>query len=183
VTPWSLYVAAAALAAAALVFALRADVIGDAGPVEPDVFRLKGGFDFQVFAHDGARSRVVDSGAVVHPGERLGFKVGAPTGGHLLVLGVDGRGAPYLCYPQDGQGASRLLDPSGDAHDLQQAVRLDAVLGSEDIVALLCASPVTFEAAAEALRRDRRPEGAADPWRPDCRRRVIRLEKKDPTSP
>ncbi len=174
---WPLYAAMAAMAAAVAFVVLRADINPDSHTPPADEFRLKGGFEFQVFAHDGETSRAVHSGGEVHPDERLGFRFGAKRAGHLMVVGTDGRGDPYLCYPQNAQGASRETAAESAPRDLQEAVRLDQVLGVEAIVALHCEAPLSFRDAADALKGIPVTGEPLPTVRSDCRQRVINLSK------
>ena len=174
---WPLYGAIVAMAAAVAFLALRADITPDSPMPPTDEFRLKGGFDFQVFAHDGKTSRAVDTGGEVHPGERLGFRFGAKRSGHLMVVGTDGRGEPYLCYPQNTEGAPREMAPEATPRDLEQAVRLDNVLGVEAIVALHCDEPLIFGDAAGVLKGVAVTGDPLPAVRSDCRQRVIHLSK------
>jgi len=123
-------------------------VVSQSGPgparVEPgvdDEVRFKGGgLALDVFAHDGQKTRPLHQGDVVHPGERLGFRVTSREGGWLLVLGVDEAGQVYPVHPPDGNAA--FVDAGTDKHDLESAVRLDDVGSKERIVAARC--PLRF---------------------------------------
>jgi len=178
-----LYATMVAMAAAIAFVVLRADISSETVRPPAEEFRLKGGFDFQVYAHDGHTSRAVDSGGAVHPGERLGFQFGAKGTGHLMVVGTDGHGKPYLCYPQDNQGRSKKTIDSPAARDLEEAVRLDDVLGVEAIIALHCDAPLNFKEAAVALEGVPADADVLPTVRPDCTQRVIRLSKVTRNTP
>lgn len=180
---WPMYTTVVAMAAAVALFALRPDAGSDGIGPPPDEFRIKGGFDFQVFAHNGQASRALHSGAKVHPGERLGFRFGAKQTGHLLVVGTDGRSEPYLCYPQNNAGTSAEMAAEAIPRDLEQAVRLDDVLGSEAIVALHCDAPLAFADVTAAFAKAPSGEGTFPTVRADCRQRVIRLSKVPQKAP
>ena len=88
---------------------------------------------------------------MVHPGDRLRFRVTARRGGHVLVAGIDSRGEAYVCAPSDGR--SQALT-AGETTTLADAVELDDVLGSERIVAIVCPEPFRFDEIATRLHAD-----------------------------
>lgn len=176
------YLAGATLAMAAALL-LYAQVSGPGetpdgpapaiAPVAPETpqerWRVRGSFHLQVFVHDGAGARRAKDGEAVHPGDRIGFKAELPRDGHLLIAGVDAKDEPYLCFPQDGRGKAAPVTRGAAGTD--QAVRLDDVLGTEEIVAVFCEQPFDFAATAARLKRDRKavPEG--------CQQRNFTLRK------
>lgn len=138
--------AGAALAAAAVAFVVtRPGTTRDPGVgPEGDRYHLKSGpFDFEVFVHDGSDSRPVLSGDVVHPGERMGFRVRTRELGYLLVLGRDDSGNRYVCYPGGDVAAAAAVPvpESPEPQVLPLAMRFDDVLGSEHIMAVFCPGP------------------------------------------
>ncbi|MCB9544944.1 MAG: hypothetical protein H6706_03530 [Myxococcales bacterium] len=165
--PW---MAAGLAAAAAVVLLLRSP--GDPAVVPDAGLRLKGGFAFEVFVHDGATERRAGDGEAVHPGDRLGFRVHAPEARQVLIAGIDAQDDVYLCFPQQGGGASRPFGPTTAPTDVGEAVRLDARLGTERLVALACEAPVRLADVEGALRADATPPG--------CARRVVRVVKAAP---
>jgi hypothetical protein len=170
---WPAALGAAAAAAAALWLALPG--LWDATDRDGDGIRLKGrvaapvsvgfvegDFAWEVLVHDEGQTRAVGSGDRVHPGERLGFRVHPRRSGYLLIVGEDDGGQGYLCYPQRGGGAGALLGASDRPYALEEAVRLDEVLGHERLTALYCPGPVSMG--------ERAPEG--------CLRRALVLQKE-----
>ncbi|MCC6622754.1 MAG: hypothetical protein IT385_15945 [Deltaproteobacteria bacterium] len=129
-----------------LAAAAVAIIVTRPAPAAPDAdgLRLKGGaFDLEVFVHDGERTRAVVSGDVVHPGERVGFRVRGREPGYLLVIGRDDQGNSYMCYPSGevGVAVAQTFPETPEPQVLPVAMRFDDVLGSEHIVALLCPAP------------------------------------------
>jgi len=148
------YAAGTLFAAAAALFLMlslepepspEAELLG-VGQEEPDDgIRLKGrAFSMQVHANDGAQTRTLAPGGVVHPGERLGFSVYPRKAGHLMIVGVDERNEAYLCYPQ-AKGTSASIEAQKGGLALEEAVRLDSVLGTERLVAFFCDEGFDFE--------------------------------------
>lgn len=118
-----------------------------------ETVRSKGSpVDFEVYAYDGAVVRQVFAGDVVHPGERLGFRLRTAQASHVMVAGVDSQGSAYLCYPYGESAQSRLLPATPIPVAVDDAVVLDAVPGDEHLVALFCPEPFAFAGVADKLR-------------------------------
>ena len=75
----------------------------------PDTFRIKGSVNVEFSVKRGDTVRTLHTGDVVYPGDRVGFRVAAPDTGYLMILGIDGRNEPYLCYPKTMVVAQSLL--------------------------------------------------------------------------
>ena len=143
--------------------------------LDRDIIRRKSSaLRWDVYVHDGRRARLALDGEVVHPGDRLGFQVAAADGGHLLIAGVDERKNVYLGFPQDGEGRAEEIASSKEPIELDDALRLDDVLGKEKLVAFLCDRPIAFDEIKPLLERGAELEGAIN----HCRVRVITLEKR-----
>jgi hypothetical protein len=133
-------------AAAALVLAVVEPLPQE--EIEAERVRLKGTtFEVEVHVHDGQTSRLVSGGDVVHPGERMGFRVRASMPGHLLLIGRDDRGATYPCYPASGQ-ASAPVAGSSQMVALDAALAFDDALGSERLIAFFCDAPLELPGLA-----------------------------------
>ncbi|MFO0746794.1 MAG: hypothetical protein U1F43_14145 [Myxococcota bacterium] len=137
--------AALAMAAGLLLFtrpAQRALPVGGVGvdPTEELVAR-GGNLDFEVHVHDGTKSRLVDDGGVVHPGERAGFGLRASADGFVLVFGWDQTGTAYAAYPLGGDLATLRAAPiqaSREPVAVPSAIRFDDLLGDEHLAAVYC---------------------------------------------
>ncbi len=147
--------------------------------VEDKVLRKGSSFALEVFANESGVVHEVGDGDVVHPGDRLGFRVRGDEPGYVLVAGVDDRGNAYPCHPQSG--IAQAWESSAEAVVLDGAVELDAVPGHERIVALWCPDPFAFDDIVVTLET-----GARAPLpllRTDCAQREIALEKQARTTP
>lgn len=135
----------------------------------PEQWRVRGSFHLQVFVHDGDDARRAKEGEQVRPGDRLVFQAELPRDGHLLIAGIDAEGEAYLCFPQGGGGRSAPV-ARGSAGK-EEAVRLDDVLGTEEIVAVFCDAPFDFVSTIARLKADPKapPEG--------CLQRNFTLQK------
>ena len=127
---------------------------------EPEIFGARGAgtLELEVYRHDGSEGVEVHDGDVVHPGERLGFRLTSDEDGHAMVVGVDEAGTVYPCWPQP-EGRSVQLPASDEPTTLPTAVRLDDALGSETIVAIRCEQPFAFGGVADAVADQRAPAG------------------------
>lgn len=158
---WLTGFAIVAMAALAF-FVIRSDTL--VVPPAPDRLTPRGApFELGVYAHDGASAREVGDGAVVHPGERIGFRVRTSRDGHLIVVGWDDTRRMYVAH------AATPLAKSDLATTLDAAVRLDERLGEEHLLAVFCKTPIDLAALS------------ADPtFAPNAADRV-RLEARDCT--
>lgn len=151
--PWLPAAGAMALAALLLLTLARDPEPTPRSPTAGDTLRTKGAqIDFEVFAYDGTEVRQLSTGDVVHPGERLGFRLRTAHAAHVMVAGVDSRGSAYLCYPYGENSQSRQLAPTPIPVAVDDAVVLDDVPGDEHLVALFCPQPFAFAAVADKLR-------------------------------
>ena len=100
-----------------------------------------------------------------------------------MIAGVDGKGEPYLCYPQRGKGRSAPFGPSVEMKTLDEAIVLDDVLGREALVAVFCPEPFEYQTVAQALRKVATPaEQRAIINAKGCRERIVQLKTTKPES-
>ena len=164
----------AAAAAVALVLRPGAPTPQPAADEAPDTIRLRGGaLSMRVVLDDGGAGRVLADGDAVRGGDRVGFSVRAREAGWLMVVGLDDTGKEYLCFPQEDGGHARRVDPSDRFARLEDAVRFDALPGSERLVAVLCPAPFDLALAARFIRG----EVAADAL-PGCSLSRLALRKQ-----
>lgn len=141
------------VAAAAVVLALNFGG-DDRARVSPhDDIRFKGSdLALEVFAKSGdGRARSVGDGDVVHPGDRLGFKVTSRVDGFAMIVGVDDHGQVYAGWPQQSGGKAEFLAGAPAQRDLESAVRLDHVGDTEVIILVRCDTAFDQEAVAKHL--------------------------------
>lgn len=168
--------AACAVAAAVILLLRRPDTASDAQVAAVDS-RIKGNLALDVFvrrAGAGARVEMLLAGDPVHPGDQLRARVRVATRGHFGVFAVDSppprAPAPAVAnyLPAGGElaaveaGAPLLLDG---------AVELDAALGRELLLGVLCPSPRKKEAVATDIGAALTAAGG-DPDRLDWHRAV-----------
>lgn len=132
----------------------------------------------EVFVHDGQAARQAQADEVVHPGDRLGFKLYTWRRGYVWLIGLDERREVYAGYPQTPRLSAPLLEATPEGMSLQEALRLDDVLGQERIIAFLCQEPLSFEQIkAVALAYAERPSPSQE-IDPRCTHHSVTLHKK-----
>ncbi len=108
------------------------------GAQRGDAVRTKGvGLRLRVFRQHPSGGEEVLTGERFSPGDRLRFKVSAPTSGHLLVVGRESSGALYAAYPIEADDSSRPLK-AGIDQQLPGAIELDDSQGHEWLHAVFC---------------------------------------------
>jgi hypothetical protein len=143
-------VAAISLLAAAAAVVLLVRPRPDAAP--PADTRLKGGaLGFAVLVHrkEGGPVGPVSPDAPLHPGDVIGFRVRSRAGGHLAIVSIDGAGAVSSYLP--GPAGPMPLLPAGEQM-VEGGVALDAVVGRETLVAVVCADEAEAARAVAAVR-------------------------------
>ncbi len=127
------------------------------------------------------RGRPIKAGPerVLHPGDRVQFKLSAPRGGFVHIVGVDMAGRVSVYFPRPGEAPEAY--PGGSGRPVPGSVILDATLGRERVFALICATPLDRDKLAGRVRgladdprvwieRDRLPV--------DCRQTSLVLVKE-----
>ncbi len=156
IAPGAVVLGVLAIAAAAL---LAVDPWSSAttspGPLhgDPDRVQARGGpLELVVHIHDGTTSHAVDSGAVIHSGDRARFQVLLSHGAFLMVGGMDDRGDVYPGYPQEA-GASAVYVPKTDGFlQLPTAIAFDDIPGDEHLFAMVCDHPFDFDELRSVMR-------------------------------
>ena len=95
-----------------------------------------GGGTLHVFRKVGAGAEEILSGARVHTGDRLRFKVDLPKPGQVSVISVGPSGALHVAWP--GSPDALTLHQAGDSQPLPGATALDATPGRETLYLVHC---------------------------------------------
>lgn len=151
----------------------------------PDTFTARGGaLQLEVYRDEGARSTRLHAGDVVHGGDRLGFRVGHPKGGELIVFGLDSAGSVYPVWPSSPAPATQQVQPRQGVQSLDAAIVLDNSSGQERLIALLCKEPRSWEEIVRAAGRSKPPpEGALATLEPACAQAEVLLRKDVSSAP
>ncbi|PTL84494.1 hypothetical protein [Vitiosangium sp. GDMCC 1.1324] len=103
-----------------------------------------------VVRHSGHEHRVPPGGPVP-PGEKLGFQLSTERSGYFTLLEVGSVLGVTHVLPKRHEP---LAIPAGRAQKLNGDVRLDAALGPERFIALVCDTPLPEERAREAAEHE-----------------------------
>jgi hypothetical protein len=112
-------------------------------------------------------------GHVLHPGDRIQFRLTAPAGGYVHIVGVDERGNLSVYFPRPDETPEAF--PGGAGRPVPGSVILDEVLGRERIFVLVCREPIDRDKLVERLGSV--PEGPRSLMEVD--RLPLRCEQRD----
>jgi len=116
--------------------------------------RSKGGPHIGFFIKSDARVSDGQSGAIVHPGDRLRFTYSSDTSRYLALFNLDAKQASVY-YP-NGANARRVA--AGRDVALDFSIELDQTIGREKIFAVFCEAPFKLEPMRIALADNRKME-------------------------
>lgn len=124
---------------------------------DPEGVRIKSEeLEISYLVVEQGRLVVAEPGRVVHPKERIQFRISAPRGGFVHVVGVDQAGKVSVYYPRPDEASEPY--PGGSGRPVPGSVILDDTLGRERVFALLCDKPLDRDRLAQRVRA-----AAADP--------------------
>jgi hypothetical protein len=138
---WTWWIAAPALAAAAVVLVVIAR------PRDGDEITIKGEAAWQIYASRGDKQFRVRDGTVLAAGDRIRFVVTPSGAPYLMIASVDGTGSASIYYPYDGTKSARIA--SDRTTELEGSIVLDAAPGPERVFAIFSSEPL----AADAIRQ------------------------------
>jgi len=153
----------------------RGDTGAEQKAGEAGQYRVKGPAEtLGVFVKRGDAVRRAESGDSFRPGDHVQFSYFSGSPGFVAVFGLDPKKTTRY-VPQAGTEPVRVA--AGKDTLLEPAIRLDATLGAELVVALFC--PYPFD-VAEMERNLSDTQGTAPFQAPaDCRAVLFRMEKGD----
>lgn len=143
--PRMIFSSLGALAAAAIVLLFLAR------PDDPDV-RLKGGVALSVYRQRDPAAESLLPHARVRPGDVLRFGVKTPRAGFAAVASIDGAGVVTIYAPP---GPELEAIAAGKEQILDGTVELDATLGTERLIALVCKDKLRTGEVRDAIARAR----------------------------
>jgi anti-sigma factor RsiW len=177
---WHPVMQPAALLAAAAVLALIVLVIPWRTSDEPTGERMKGdelALGFYVMEDSGPV--VASSDRILHPGDRIQFRLTAPAGGFVHIVGIDESKAVNVYFPLPQETPEAF--PGGAGRPVPGSVILDATLGKERVFVLICKQPVARDTLVEKVMNvPGGPRAALDQKRLplDCRQTSLLLRKE-----
>ncbi|MFO0744534.1 MAG: hypothetical protein U1F43_02535 [Myxococcota bacterium] len=160
--------------AAAVVLTVRVSPSGLDGA---DRLRPRGSkLELSVHVHDGTASHLVESGGVVHVGNRAGFEVLLADDGFLIVAGMDDAGDVYPCYPQEVDPMAVFTPKTTGRVLLPTAIEFDETPGEEHIFGILCDRPYRLDEVRPAMIASLLVPSVATPP-PGCTMKRVDLRK------
>jgi hypothetical protein len=147
---------------------------------QPDILTKGGGLVLDVIKRSAAGrvEALLPSGSAA-PGDALRFRLSTSQPGFAAIISIDGAGAITTYYPE-----GRELAPiaRGSRQLLDNGIELDATLGKERLLALVCRRQRPVDEVREAVRAELTRAGDAarvDPARalPDCTATSFWFEK------
>ena len=90
----------------------------------------------------------VKAGSVLRPGDKIQFQVNPGNAKYVMIGSRDGSGAFTVYYPFGGEKSAAI---ERGTHVLPRSVELDAVAGSEKLVAVFSSEPVDAKALKQAV--------------------------------
>jgi hypothetical protein len=94
---------------------------------------------------------VAGADRILHPGNRIQFRLSAPRGGFVHIVSVDAAGQVSVYFPRPGETPEEY--PGGSGRPVPGSVILDETLGQERVFALICEAPLSRAKLAERIRR------------------------------
>ena len=135
-----------------------------------DGLRTKGStFEMEV-VRKGARP--LAAGAVIHPGDRVGFRVMNRTPGYILIINLDASGAIFPAYPPGSTEAAHHK-ATEELRPLEAAISFDDALGTEQVIGLFCPHPFGRDDLVVEAGLVLPPPAAGE-----CEQERVTLEKK-----
>ena len=93
---------------------------------------------------------VAGADRILHPGNRIQFRLSAPRGGFVHIVSVDAAGQVSVYFPRPGDTPEEY--PGGSGRPVPGSVILDDTLGQERVFALICEAPLSRAKLAERIR-------------------------------
>jgi hypothetical protein len=134
----------------------------------PEVVTSKGGLGLVVYRERGGDVDKTLSGEQFQPGDRLRFEVELPRPGQLMIVGVEADGDTFPCYTSESERSVIQVETTKQV--LPGAVELDDSRGKEQLHAILCRTPFSFD--------DVRVEEGRVVSPPDCMSTPFILDKE-----
>ena len=139
---------AALLAAAAALVVLL--LVPWRSPDEPTE-RIKGGpIELGYFVMEDSGPVVAAPDRILHPGDRIQFRLTAPAGGFVHVVGIDQSETVSVYYPLPDETVREF--PGGAGRPVPGSVILDEILGAEKVFVLICEQPVARDRLLDKLK-------------------------------
>jgi len=118
-------------------------------------------------------------GRILHPKDRIQFRLSAPRGGFVHIVGVDEAGSVTVYFPLPGVKPEPY--PGGSGRPVPGSIILDDTLGKERVFVLFCEDPIPRASLAHKVTnaaRDPRTWISRQRLPMDCKQTSILLRKE-----
>ena len=103
--------------------------------------RMKGSeISLSYLVMENSRPVLAKPNRILHPRDRIQFRLSAPRGGYVHIVGVDEAGAVTVYFPLPGMEPE--IYPGGSGRPVPGSIILDDTLGKERVFVLLCEKPI-----------------------------------------
>jgi hypothetical protein len=117
---------------------------------EQDV-RLKGSeLELSLLVQENGKIKPAEPNRIFHPGDRIQFRLSAPAGFYLYLIGIDETSQVSAYYPPPGTSEKQF--DGGANRPVEGSVLLDSTLGKERVFAILCQQPIVLHEVTKKLR-------------------------------
>lgn len=150
---WRILLRPVPLAAAAAVLAGVLVLVWWSPPAERNgTTRMKGGtLELGYYVMEPGGPVVAGPDRLLHPGDRIQFRLTAPAGGYVHIVGVDEAGAASVYFPLPGTTPEPF--PGGAGRPVPGSIVLDETTGRERIFLLICERPIDRSSLARLAGR------------------------------
>ncbi len=94
--------------------------------------------------------KVASADRILHPGDRIQFRLTAPAGGFVHIVGIDQDGVVSVYFPLPAKEPE--VFPGGSGRPVPGSVILDETLGKERIFVLICSQPIAAEQLIKTVK-------------------------------
>jgi putative zinc finger protein len=151
VTWWQALLKPARLAPAAGLVALLLIVIATFWTTDGGDTRMKGKtIELTYFVMEPEGPKVAPAGRILHPGDRIQFRLTAPAGGFVHIVGIDQDGVVSVYFPLPDKEPE--VFPGGSGRPVPGSVILDETLGRERIFVLICSQSIASEQLIKKIK-------------------------------
>jgi hypothetical protein len=129
----------------------------------------------------GDTPRVASENERLHPKDRIQFRLTAPAGGYVHIVGIDEAGMVSVYFPRPGDAPEAF--PGGAGRPVPGSVILDDTLGRERVFVLICDRPMGRARLDRQLKKFRDGPRAlldAEELPIDCSQSSLLLTKERP---
>ncbi|MBW1873222.1 MAG: hypothetical protein JRJ19_14225 [Deltaproteobacteria bacterium] len=148
---WQALLRPARLAPAAGVIVLLLILVATFWTTDGGDVRMKGKtIELSYFVMEAEGPKVASADRILHPGDRIQFRLTALAGGFVHIVGIDHNGVVSVYFPLPAKEPEAF--PGGAGRPVPGSVILDETLGKERIFVLICSQPIVAEQLIKTVK-------------------------------